>query len=967
MSSVYFSHAQIVAHTQFTDEDLNLIEKRREAITRLGFAYQLAFVKIAQRFPARDPFELEPNLLTYISLQLDIPSDMINAYGLRVQTKTEHRQVIMDYLNLSRFEEEQTTELEVFLFTEAHRLKQVHALLQRAKQFLHQHRILFPADDTLERIIVTQRQRARDHIYQRINEQLSAEMKVKLNGLVTSGENKVSALNHIKQAAGSPSPKAILRLIEQIEMIQVTGALELNLSWLNNNYQRSLAQYVRRLSAYRIQRLAEQRRYAVLICFLHQQHADLLDFLVEMHTKLMTNVYNRAENTIGKMLKQRRKVIRQSLETFRLMGKLLLDEDIEDIRLAVFERIDRVQLTQQVSEINAWLNGKQSEPFHQVTQRYSYLRQFAPALLDTIQLEPETDTDTALVEAIHTLQQLDRRKKRKLPDDAPIGFIPKKLKSFVINPDGSINRRDWECVLLTAVRDEIRNGNVAVKSSKRFGRFEYFFMHQQDWDTQCNAFFKRAGLPSDPLSVPDFLTQHLATAYDRFLATLPDNHFAHIDENGWLLNSDISEQLDKTSTQQLEVLRTWLSDHLRSIKLPELLIEVDNELHFTRHFLPSHQRHAPSAITICETIATIMAHGCNIGPSTMARLTDDIPYHRIRQISDWQLTPEARQHALADLVNAISRLDVTQYWGDGTTSSSDGQRFRYPKKVLQRTWSPRFQDYALEFYSFIADNYAPFYSLPIECTDRDAAFVLDGILYNESDLPLEEHYTDTHGYTELNFAAFAMLGRRFSPRIRGLHKQRIYRIDTQRDYGPLLPLVAPANRHIHLNWIADQWNRIGHFYASLESGHATASTALKRLAGFTGKNHFYRASRELGRIFKTDYILRILSDPIARQNQRRGLLKSEQMHALARQVAYGKQGSITARDIHAQQMTSSCLTLIMASIIYWQAKEIDRVIRENDPFPEGLHLKLLQHISPIGWDNITLYGHYVLDSAWVKR
>ena len=47
-------------------------------------------------------------------------------------------------------------------------------------------------------------------------------------------------------------------------------------------------------------------------------------------------------------------------------------------------------------------------------------------------------------------------------------------------------------------------------------------------------------------------------------------------------------------------------------------------------------------------------------------------------------------------------------------------------------------------------------------TDLDAAFVLDGLLYNESDLELEEHYTDSHGYTEINFAAFAMLGRRAS-------------------------------------------------------------------------------------------------------------------------------------------------------------------------------------------------------------
>ncbi len=48
---------------------------------------------------------------------------------------------------------------------------------------------------------------------------------------------------------------------------------------------------------------------------------------------------------------------------------------------------------------------------------------------------------------------------------------------------------------------------------------------------------------------------------------------------------------------------------------------------------------------------------------------------------------------------------------------------------------------------------------------------------------------------------------------------------------------------------------MGHFYASLESGHATASTALRRLNGFTGKNHFYRANRELGRMVRTEYTL----------------------------------------------------------------------------------------------------------------
>ena len=71
-----------------------------------------------------------------------------------------------------------------------------------------------------------------------------------------------------------------------------------------------------------------------------------------------------------------------------------------------------------------------------------------------------------------------------------------------------------------------------------------------------------------------------------------------------------------------------------------------------------------------------------------------------------------------------------------------------------------------------------------QCTDRDAPFVLDSVLYHESDLDLEEHYTDTHGYTEINFAAFGMVGMRFCPRIRSLHRQRIYCAEHRRTGRP---------------------------------------------------------------------------------------------------------------------------------------------------------------------------------------
>ena len=152
--------------------------------------------------------------------------------------------------------------------------------------------------------------------------------------------------------------------------------------------------------------------------------------------------------------------------------------------------------------------------------------------------------------------------------------------------------------------------------------------------------------------------------------------------------------------------------------------------------------------------------------------------------------------------------------------------------------------------------------------------------------------------------------------------------------------------------IAEQWERIGQFYAAFPAGHATASAALQRL------NRFYAANRELGRVLKTEFLLQYMSEPQLRAKVRRGLLKVEQLHALARAVYYGQRGRISAREVYDQMNACSCLTLILACIIYWQAREISRIAAAPDfPFdPE-----LIARVSPIEWKNVILYGEIKID------
>ena len=96
----------------------------------------------------------------------------------------------------------------------------------------------------------------------------------------------------------------------------------------------------------------------------------------------------------------------------------------------------------------------------------------------------------------------------------------------------------------------------------------------------------------------------------------------------------------------------------------------------------------------------------------------------------------------------------------------------------------------------------------------------------------------------------------------------------------------------------------------------------------------------------------------------RGLLKVEQLHALARAVYYGQRGRISAREVYDQVNACSCLTLILACIVYWQAREISRLAAAPDfPFDPDL----LRHVSPIEWKNVILYGEIKIDPAKLTR
>ncbi len=86
-------------------------------------------------------------------------------------------------------------------------------------------------------------------------------------------------------------------------------------------------------------------------------------------------------------------------------------------------------------------------------------------------------------------------------------------------------------------------------------------------------------------------------------------------------------------------------------------------------------------------------------------------------------------------------------------------------------------------YTHVSDQYAVFSTKVISCSPREALYVLDGLLENNTILNITEHTTDTGGFTEHIFALCHLLGFYFMPRIRDLKDQQLYKLDANDHMG----------------------------------------------------------------------------------------------------------------------------------------------------------------------------------------
>lgn len=205
---------------------------------------------------------------------------------------------------------------------------------------------------------------------------------------------------------------------------------------------------------------------------------------------------------------------------------------------------------------------------------------------------------------------------------------------------------------------------------------------------------------------------------------------------------------------------------------------------FHEQFIHASNNRKPDKEETITIMVALLGMGMNIGLSKMADATPGLTYKQLANVSQWRMHEDAMNKAQAVLVNFHHKLKLSSYWGDGTTSSSDGMRMQLGVAALHADANPHYgTGKGATIYRFTSDQFSSYYTKVIHTNSRDAIHVLDGLLHHETDLNIEEHYTDQiFGLTHL-------LGFKFAPRIRDLSDSKLFTINKASDYPKLEPIL----------------------------------------------------------------------------------------------------------------------------------------------------------------------------------
>lgn len=402
-------------------------------------------------------------------------------------------------------------------------------------------------------------------------------------------------------------------------------------------------------------------------------------------------------------------------------------------------------------------------------------------------------------------------------------------------------------------------------------------------------------------------------------------------------------------------LKPKVESRLPAIRITDLLLEVDARAGFSNAF--THLRSGRTADSKLALLTAILADGINLGLTRMADVSPGITMRQLAWAHDWHIREEGYAAAHAILVNAQRQLPLASLRAMELRRLQTASIFRQaatPRRSATSTAGMVPIPARSSIASLRPVRRFPYHRHECQCERGH-------LCPRRPALPWQRprHRNALCRYrrvSDMSFALCHLVGFQLVPRLRGLKDRRLYLFPGDTPPENLASLVGEP---INVERIKANWNDILRLVTTIRSGQVRPSTLLAKLSAFPRQNGLALALRDLGRINRSIFLPQWWQNPEMRWNATAGLNKSESQNTLARALFFNRLGELRDRTFESQFYRASGLNLLINAIVYWNTLYLEPAFGELNREGIATTPDVIKHITPLGWQHISLTGDYI--------
>ena len=904
--------------------------------------------------------EIPDSVINYIRTSIKLPENLDLGYQYP-QTLSRHKKAIRSYLQVSQFNQEANRFITEIIKKSALVMDNPADLINVAIEELVKERYELPPFSTLDRLVRHFRNLVNQQLFSQVTSQLSHEYQQRLNDLLDSQPHRQrSSYSDLKKLPKKSSRNHLNDLLVHLTWLETLGDVKPLIQPLTRSKIKHFAAEAKALNASELKDITTPKRLTLLLCLIFSAQVQTRDYLVEMFLKQMKKIHNKAKEEL-EIIRQKNQETTEKLVSVLTNVLQVFQEPLPDSQ-AVEEIQDIFQpqggVEQLLDECEA-VNAYQGNNYLPLLWRFykSHRRSFFRSI-NALQLA-STSSDHRLVKAVEFLLQNAHRRGEWLPAEVDLYFSSETWQKLVLvqhNNQTKMVRRHFEVCIFSHLAAELKSGDISVIGSESYADYREQLLTWSECQHKVGEYCQNLGFLEDADGFIDQLKSWLTETASSVDEGYPNNTSVVIDEGGEPVLKRPPRRQNRPSLQALEAI---IEERMPERNLIDILRNVDYWTNFTRHFGPFSGSDPKLDRANERYLLTTFTYGCNLGPTQAARhMRGVVTPQMLSFVNQRHVSLKGLNAALTDIINRYHVLDLPKLWGDGTTAAADGTKYDLYEQNLLSEYHIRYGGYGGIAYHHVADSYVALFSHFISCGTWEAVYIIEGLLQNQSDIQPERIHGDTQGQSTPVFALSYLLGINLMPRIRNWKDLTFYRPDKETVYQHIDALFTDT-----IDWelIRTHWQDLFRVVMSIQAGKISSDILLRKLGNYSRKNRLYRAFRELGRVVRTVFLLKFISNAELRQQITAATNKVEAYHGFAKWFFFGGDGIIASNDPEQQEKIIKYNDLVANAVIFQNVVDLTEVLQQLQSEGYLLEREDVASLSPYLTSNIKRFGDYVID------